>query len=38
MPDPAMEREMRECRARLDAMETTQTQTVDVGDVGEAKI
>jgi hypothetical protein len=37
MPDPAVEREMRELRARLDAMETTQRQTVDVGDVSEAE-
>jgi hypothetical protein len=36
MPDPAMEREMRELRARLDAMETTQRRTVDVGDISEA--
>jgi hypothetical protein len=37
MPDPAVEREMRELRARLDAMETTQRMTVDVGDVSEAE-
>jgi hypothetical protein len=37
MPDPAVEREMRELCARLDAMETTQRQTVDVGDVSEAE-
>jgi hypothetical protein len=36
MPDPAREREMRELRARLDAMETTQRRTVDVGDISEA--
>jgi hypothetical protein len=37
MPDPAVEREMRELCARLDAMETTQRWTVDVGDVSEAE-
>jgi hypothetical protein len=37
MPDPAVEREMREIRAQLDSMETTQRQTVDVGDVSEAE-
>jgi hypothetical protein len=37
MPDPAREREMRELHARLDAMETTQRFTVDVGDISEAK-
>jgi hypothetical protein len=31
MPDPAVEREMHELRARLDAMETTQRHTVNVG-------
>jgi hypothetical protein len=36
MPDPAVEREMRELRARLDAMETTQRCTVDTGDISEA--
>ena len=35
MPDPAMEREMRELRARLDAMETTQRHTVNAGDISE---
>jgi hypothetical protein len=35
MPDLAVEREMREICARLDAMETTQRSTVDVGDVSE---
>jgi hypothetical protein len=35
MPDPAVEREMRELRARLDAMETTQRHTIDVGDINE---
>jgi hypothetical protein len=33
MPDPAVEREMRELRARLDAMETTQRHTVNDGDI-----
>ena len=33
MPNPAVEREMRELRARLDAMETTQRCTVDAGDI-----
>jgi hypothetical protein len=37
MPNRAVEREMRELRARLDAMETTQKRIVDVGDVSEAK-
>ena len=37
MPDQDVEREMRELRARLDAMETTQRQTVDVGDVSETE-
>jgi hypothetical protein len=37
MPDPAVEREMRELRARLDAMETTQRHTVDTGDISEAE-
>jgi hypothetical protein len=36
MPDPAVEREMCELRARLDAMETTQRRTVDTGDISEA--
>jgi hypothetical protein len=36
MPDPAVEREMRELRARLDAMETSQRRTVDTGDIREA--
>jgi Mn-dependent DtxR family transcriptional regulator len=35
MPDPTVEREMRELRARLDAMETTQRCTVNVGDISE---
>jgi hypothetical protein len=37
MPDPAIEREMCELRARLDAMETTQRCTVNVGDISEAE-
>jgi hypothetical protein len=37
MLDPAVEREMRELRARLDAMETTQRHTVDTGDIREAE-
>jgi hypothetical protein len=37
MPDPAVEREMCELRARLDAMETTQRCTVDAGDISEAE-
>jgi hypothetical protein len=36
MPDPAVEREMRELRARLDAMKTTQRHTIDAGDISEA--
>jgi hypothetical protein len=36
MPDPAVEREIRELHVRLDAMETTQRCTVDVGDISEA--
>jgi hypothetical protein len=35
MLDPAVEREMHELRARLDAMETTQRHTVDTGDISE---
>jgi hypothetical protein len=31
-----VEREMRELHARLDAMETTQRRTVDIGDISEA--
>jgi hypothetical protein len=34
----AMEREMRELRARMDAMETTQRRAPDAGDVSEAEI
>jgi hypothetical protein len=37
MPDPAVEREMHELCARLDAMETTQRRTVDAGDISEAE-
>jgi hypothetical protein len=33
----AMEREMRELCARLDAMETTQRRAPDVGDISEAE-
>jgi hypothetical protein len=37
IPDPTVEREMRELHALLDAMETTQRRTVDAGDVSEAE-
>jgi hypothetical protein len=37
MPDPAVEREMHELHARLDAMETTQRRTIDAGDISKAK-
>jgi hypothetical protein len=37
VPDPTMEREMRELFARLDALETAQIQTVDTGDFSEAE-
>jgi hypothetical protein len=37
MPDPAVEREMCELRAKLDAMETTQRRIVNVGDISEDK-
>jgi hypothetical protein len=37
MPDLAVEREMCELCARLDAMETTQRRTVDAGDISEAE-
>jgi len=33
-----MEREMRELRARLDSMETTQRRARDIGDVSEAEM
>jgi hypothetical protein len=32
-----MEREMRELRTRLDAMETTKRRTPDVGDIGDVE-
>jgi hypothetical protein len=35
MPNPTMEREMRELHARIDDMETTQRRTVDAGDINE---
>jgi hypothetical protein len=35
MPDPAVEREMCELHARINAMETTQRRTVNVGNVSE---
>jgi hypothetical protein len=37
MPNPAVEREMRELRARLDAMETTQRRTTNTRDINEAE-
>jgi hypothetical protein len=37
LPYPAREREMCELHARLDAMETTQRCTVDVGDISECE-
>jgi hypothetical protein len=37
MPNPAVEREMRELHVRLDAMETAQRCTVDVGDINKAE-
>jgi hypothetical protein len=37
IPDPAVEREMCELRARLDVMETSQRCIVDVGDINEAE-
>jgi hypothetical protein len=37
MPDPVVEREMRELRARLDSMEIAQRCTVNVGDISEAE-
>jgi hypothetical protein len=37
MPDPIVEREMRELCARLDAMETTQRRTPDTVDISEAE-
>jgi hypothetical protein len=35
LPNPTVEREMRELRARLDAMKTTQRCTVNAGDISE---
>jgi hypothetical protein len=35
VPNLSMEEEMRQLRARLDAMETTQRISLDVGDVNE---
>jgi hypothetical protein len=35
IPDPAVEREMRELCAGLDAMEIAQRDTVDTGDISE---
>jgi hypothetical protein len=37
MPDPVVEREMRELRARLDAMETSQRHIVYAGHISEAE-
>ena len=37
LPDPAREREMRELRAKIDAMEITQRNTIDVGDTSESE-
>jgi hypothetical protein len=37
MPNPIVEREMREICARLDAMETAQRRTPDTGDVSETE-
>ena len=37
MPDPTVEREMKEIHARFDAMETTQRHIVDVGYISEAE-
>jgi hypothetical protein len=37
MPDPTVERKMREIRARLDAMETKQRHIFDAGDTSEAE-
>ena len=37
LPDTAREREMRELRARLDAMEIAQRHTVGVGDISESE-
>jgi hypothetical protein len=37
MHDPAVEREIRELRARLDAMEIAQRHIVNAGDISKAK-
>jgi hypothetical protein len=37
LPNPAMEREMRELHPRLDAMETTHRRTLDTRDISEAE-
>jgi hypothetical protein len=37
MPDPTVEREMREIRARIDAMEIAQRRIVDAGDINEVE-
>jgi hypothetical protein len=37
MPDPTVEREMKELPARLDTMETTQRRTTDIEDISEAE-
>jgi hypothetical protein len=37
MIDPAMEREMRDLRARLEDMETVQRCTVSVGDLSDSE-
>jgi hypothetical protein len=37
MPDPAMEREMRDLRARLEDMETTQRRTAGAGDLSDSE-
>jgi hypothetical protein len=37
MPDPAMAREMRDLRARLEDMETTQRRTVSIGDLSDSE-
>ena len=37
LPEPVREREMRELHAKIDAMETTQRHTIDVGDISEVE-
>ena len=37
MPDLAMAREMRDLRARLEDMETTQRRTVSIGDLSDSE-